>query len=68
VICEGGIGTGDQIDVVSRPTHAVMSRIVSRAILRDPALLATALQAPELPTDLRDWMQQRSERAARRAR
>jgi len=45
---------------VSRPAHAVTSALVSRALLREPQLLAAALQAPELPAGLRGWMQQRA--------
>jgi len=56
VIREGDIGAGDPIDVVSRPDHGVTSALVSRAILREPALLAAASQAPELPAELREWM------------
>jgi hypothetical protein len=66
VIREGDIGAGDQIDVVSRPVHGVTSALVSRAILREPQLLATAEQAPELPAGLRAWMRERAERAAER--
>ena len=60
VIHEGDIGSGDQIDVLSRPEHAVTSALVSRALLREPQLLPAALQAPELPADLRDWMHGRA--------
>jgi MOSC domain-containing protein YiiM len=60
VIHEGDIGAGDQIDVLSRPAHAVTSALVSRALLREPQLLAAALQAPELPAGLRDWMHERA--------
>ena len=63
VVREGDIGAGDRIDVVSRPAHGVTSALVSRALLREPELLPAALQAPELPVGLRDWMQ---ERAAKR--
>ena len=56
VIREGDIGAGDPIDVVSRPDHGVTSALVSRSILREPALLAAASQAPELPAELREWM------------
>jgi MOSC domain-containing protein YiiM len=61
VVREGDIGAGDRIDVVSRPAHTVTSALVSRALLREPQLLAAALQAPELPADLRGWMQERAE-------
>ena len=60
VIREGDIGAGDDIDVVSRPTHGVTIALVSRALLREPLLLATAAQAPELPDDLRRWMLERA--------
>jgi len=43
----------------------VTSALVSRAILREPQLLARALQASELPSALRAWMAERAERAAR---
>jgi MOSC domain-containing protein YiiM len=62
VIREGEIGAADSIEVVSRPAHGVTSAIVSRAILREPRLLAAAQQAPELPADLRAWIQERAGR------
>jgi MOSC domain-containing protein YiiM len=64
VVQEGDIGAGDQIDVVSRPAHAVTSALVSRALLREPQLLAAALQAPELPAGLRGWMQERAAKSS----
>lgn len=66
VVREGDIGAGDLIEVVSRPAHGVTSALVSRALLRDPRLLPAALEAPELPAGLRDWMLERAERAAQR--
>ena len=42
-----------------RPAHGVTSALVSRALLREPQLLTAALEAPELPDDLRDWMRGR---------
>jgi MOSC domain-containing protein YiiM len=66
VIREGEIGAGDPIHVVARPAHGVTSALVSRAILREPQLLAAAQQAPELPADLRAWIGERAEHAARR--
>jgi MOSC domain-containing protein YiiM len=68
VIREGDIGAGDAIEVVARPEHGVTSALVSRALLVEPELLAAASQAPELPVDLREWMVERSERAAARRR
>jgi MOSC domain-containing protein YiiM len=65
ILREGDIGAGDPVTVVSRPAHGVTSALVSRAILGEPELLAVALEAPELPRDLRAWMR---ERAAARGR
>ncbi|HEV7805894.1 MAG TPA: MOSC domain-containing protein [Solirubrobacteraceae bacterium] len=66
VVREGEIGAGDRIDVLSRPEHGVTSALVSRALLRDPQLLTTALRAPQLPVELRAWMQERAADAAQR--
>ena len=65
IIREGDIGASDTVRVVSRPAHAVTSALVSRAILREPALLAVALQATELPAELRAWMRERAGHTAR---
>ncbi len=66
VVGEGDIGAGDQIDVVSRPSHGVTSALVSRAILREPKLLAPALQASELAVNVRARLLERAERAPER--
>jgi MOSC domain-containing protein YiiM len=63
VIREGDIAADDAIDVVLRPAHGVTSALVSRAILGERQLLATAELAPELPGDLRAWLHERAERA-----
>ncbi|HEY5143441.1 MAG TPA: MOSC domain-containing protein [Solirubrobacteraceae bacterium] len=60
VIEEGDIGAGDTIEVVSRPEHGVTSALVSRAILLEPDLLATALQATALPQELHGWLRERA--------
>ena len=66
IVREGDIGAGDRIEVVSRPEHGVTSALVACAIQLEPELLATALRAPELPDDLREWMADRAlERQAR---
>ena len=65
VIDEGDIGAGDRIDVVHRPEHGVTSALVSRALLRDRDLLGDALRAPELPGELREWMEERASRGSR---
>lgn len=59
IVEEGEIGAGDAIDVVSRPVHGVTSAIVSRAILGEAELLPRALEATELPAELRAWMASR---------
>jgi MOSC domain-containing protein YiiM len=60
ILREGDITAGDEIAVHDRPAHAVTSALVSRALLGERHLLPAALQAPELPADLRAWMQQRA--------
>ena len=59
---EGDISRGDQIQVIDRPEHGVTSALVSRAILGDPQLIGAALKAPELPADLRAFLQDRARR------
>lgn len=56
IVREGELGAGDTVDVVHRPAHGVTSRMVSDAVFVDPGLLRVALQATELPADLRDWL------------
>jgi MOSC domain-containing protein YiiM len=60
ILREGDVAAGDAIAVHSRPAHAVTSALVSRALLGERHLLPAALQAPELPADLRAWIQQRA--------
>jgi MOSC domain-containing protein YiiM len=66
IVSEGDIGAGDTIEVTSRPAHGVTSEVVSRAILGEPDLLPKALEATELPEELRAWMAERAEHAAAR--
>ena len=61
VLREGDIAARDAINVVARPAHGVTSALVSRALLGEHQLLSLALTAPELPRDLRAWMQERAE-------
>jgi MOSC domain-containing protein YiiM len=60
VVREGDIGAGDPIQVMSRPDHGVTSALVSRALLGEPRLQSAALEAPELPADLRAWLEGRT--------
>src|SRR3954452_3037970 len=64
IVSEGDIGAGDAITLVSRPSHGVTSALVSRALVGEPELLPEALEATELPEELRAWMADRA--AARR--
>jgi MOSC domain-containing protein YiiM len=57
VLREGDIAAGDPIEVTSRPAHGVTSALVARALPGERHLFPTALTAPELPADLRAWMQ-----------
>jgi MOSC domain-containing protein YiiM len=59
IVTEGDIGVGDRIEITSRPDHGITCRMVSDAVLRDPALLPVAARAPELPLALRSWMLER---------
>ena len=59
VVREGTITAGDAIIVANRPAHGITSAVVSRALLGETHLLPIALQAPELPADLRAWIQER---------
>jgi MOSC domain-containing protein YiiM len=61
VLREGDIGAGGAINVKERPAHGVTSVLVSRALLGEHQLLGVALKAPELPADLRTWMEARAE-------
>jgi MOSC domain-containing protein YiiM len=56
IISEGELAAGDEVEVLSRPAHGVTIALVSEAILLDDALLPRALEAKELPEDLRGWM------------
>jgi MOSC domain-containing protein YiiM len=59
IIEEGDIGAGDPIEVLDRPDHGISSRMVSDAILQDPALRPLVVRAHQLPQGLRDWMTDR---------
>lgn len=56
IIEEGQFEAGDDITVTHQPDHGVTVRLVFDAILQDRSLIPTALQAPQLPPDLREWM------------
>ncbi len=56
IIEEGTLQAGDEIAVTHEPDHGVTMRLVFDAVLRDRSLIPQALQAPQLPDHLRDWM------------
>jgi MOSC domain-containing protein YiiM len=58
IVEEGELGAGDAIDVDldALPDHGVTVRLISDAILLDPALIPQALEAPQLLPSLREWM------------
>jgi MOSC domain-containing protein YiiM len=60
VLRVGEMAAGDEIEVTNRPAHGVTSALVSRVLLGEGQLLAAALQATELPTELRAWIQERA--------
>jgi MOSC domain-containing protein YiiM len=60
ILRAGDIGAGDAITVLDRPAHGVTSAIVARALLGERQLLPAALEAPELPAELLDWMRERA--------
>ncbi len=59
IVTEGDIGAHDRIEVTDRPDHAITSRMVSDAILRDPTLIPVVVRAHQLPAELRTWMTDR---------
>ena len=56
IIEEGHLEAGDEIVVTHQPDHGVTMRLVFDAILLDRSLIPKALQAPQLPAGLREWM------------
>lgn len=55
----GEVGAGDLIEVTHRPAHGVTIGETLRAFSGEPALMPRLLEAPELPSSVR-------EKAARR--
>lgn len=66
VVHEGELGAGDRVEVLDRPDHEVTIGMVFDAVLHDLGLVPRTLTAPQLPPDLREWMAERAEAAARR--
>jgi MOSC domain-containing protein YiiM len=62
IVTSGDLGSGDEVEIRSRPNHGITVAMVSRAILVDPGLLPRASSAPALPGDLAEWMRERSAR------
>jgi MOSC domain-containing protein YiiM len=53
IIEEGELGVGDEITVLSRPGHGITLALCSDAVLKDSALAAQVLVAPQLSPELR---------------
>jgi MOSC domain-containing protein YiiM len=53
IIQEGELGTGDEIEVLSRPDHGVTLAYASDAVLKDRSLAAAVLAVPGLSHELR---------------
>jgi MOSC domain-containing protein YiiM len=60
IIKDGDLGAGDPIEVLDRPEHAITSRMVFDAILSDPTLIPRVVHACQLPSELRNWLAQRT--------
>jgi MOSC domain-containing protein YiiM len=60
IVREGELRVGDAVEVLARPDHGVTVALVSDALMLDDTLLERALQAPQLPGDVRDWLAQRA--------
>jgi MOSC domain-containing protein YiiM len=52
IVREGELGAGDEIELLSRPSHGITVALVSDAILLDESLRARAGSAPELAESL----------------
>src|SRR3954468_17347113 len=53
IVTEGVLTAGDEIMIISRPSHGVTISLVSDAVLKDHSLSQRALSAPELSDELR---------------
>jgi MOSC domain-containing protein YiiM len=58
IIVEGDVGAGDEIRVISKPSHAVTIGEVFRIFTRDHSEAAKFLSAPQLPRAWQEWAQQ----------
>ena len=59
IVREGDVGADDRVEVMTRPAHGVTCAVVAQAILGDPSLLTSTLDAPELPADVRTLIRKR---------
>ena len=60
IVREGSLRAGDEVRLVSRPTHGVTIAIVNEAMLFDDLLATRLLAAPELAAGVREWAQARA--------
>jgi MOSC domain-containing protein YiiM len=67
VIETGDVGSGDAVELVSRPDHGVDVRLVSNAMLGDRSLVPRLLDAPQLAEKGRLWAERKLARAGVRS-
>jgi MOSC domain-containing protein YiiM len=53
IAAEGVLAAGDEITIISRPSHGVTISVVSDAVLKDRSLIARVLAVPELSDEAR---------------
>ncbi|MFN8475092.1 MAG: MOSC domain-containing protein [Anaerolineae bacterium] len=61
---EGEIGAGDEVRVISRPSHGVTIRMVGDIRLSDTLEAATLLNVPELGEGMRQWAMRAATRSS----
>lgn len=64
--CEGDVGAGDEVILLSRPDHGVTIKDVFRAKTGDRALVPALLEVPELPPTVIEWARTITESSALR--
>jgi MOSC domain-containing protein YiiM len=62
IIEEGELEAGDEIEIVERPDHHVTIGLFATAYEHDRSLLPQLLDAPALPQEWRDWIEENAPR------
>jgi len=55
IIRPGAVAAGDPVTILSRPTHGLTARVVSRAYHTDRSLVPRLLEVPELTASWHGW-------------